>query len=117
MHEVFGHSLKVKIFYVPFHFVDLDFGDYCDHENNFRSNVQKRQKMQLNLKKVRKKYNRSRSLKIISKNEFLGGKVEVDFWLLHSIIWLLINVFPGTKDQCNTEAEHSVWKGLVSRDP
>ena len=28
MHEVFGHSLKVKIFYVPFHFVDLDFGDY-----------------------------------------------------------------------------------------
>ena len=48
-------------------------------------NVEKRQKMQLNLKKVRKKYNRSRSLKIISKNEFWGGKVEVDFWLLHSI--------------------------------
>ena len=76
MHEVFGHSLKVKIFYLPFHFVDLDFGDNCEHENNFRSNVEKRQKMQLNLKKVRKKYNRSRSLKIISKNEFWGGGVK-----------------------------------------
>ena len=36
MHEVFGHSLNVKIFYLPFHFVDLDFGDNCEHENNFR---------------------------------------------------------------------------------
>ena len=52
---------------------------------------------------------------------FLGGKVEVDFWLLHSIkgykYLAADKSFPGTKDQCDTEAEHSVWKGLVSRDP
>ena len=71
------------------------------------------------MQKVRKKY--KRSLRIISKNEFLEGKVEVDFWLLHSIkgykYLAADQSFPGTKDQCDTEAEHSVWKGLVSRDP
>ena len=55
MYEVFGHSLKVKIFYVPFHFVDLDFGDNCEHENNFRNNVEKRQKMQCKFEKSQKK--------------------------------------------------------------
>ena len=55
MHEVFGHSLKVKIFYLPFHFVDLDFGNNCEHENNFSSNAEKRQKMQCKFEKCQKK--------------------------------------------------------------
>ena len=55
MHEGFGHSLKVKIFYLPFRLVDLDFGDNCEHENNFRNNVEKRQTMQCKFEKSQKK--------------------------------------------------------------
>ena len=117
MHEVFGHSLKVKYFTYRSISSIWILATIVNMKIISEIPLKKDKKCSVNLKKVRKKYNRSRSLKIISKNEFLGGKVEVDFRLLHSIIWLLIKVFPGTKDQCNTEAEHSVWKGLVSRDP
>ena len=55
MHEVFGHSLKVKIFYLPFHFVDLDFGDNCEHENNFRKKRWKKTKNAVKFEKSQKK--------------------------------------------------------------